>query len=113
MSGAITPLLQYAFMAWCSVKIIAQGQLYLYLLRFKRLCFNCRGYITSKETEICMEGLDRRHFEVLTQPSPGETEEHHVNILVTCKPAEIRAQYLLNTSVELHRYTSLNFVAVE
>jgi hypothetical protein len=29
MSGAIVPLPQYAFMAWCSVK--AQGQLYLYL----------------------------------------------------------------------------------
>jgi hypothetical protein len=28
MSGAIPPLPQYAFMAWCSVK--AQGQLYLY-----------------------------------------------------------------------------------
>jgi hypothetical protein len=28
MSGAIPPLLQYAFMAWSSVK--AQGQLYLY-----------------------------------------------------------------------------------
>jgi hypothetical protein len=27
MSGAIPPLLQYAFMAWCSVK--AQGKLYL------------------------------------------------------------------------------------
>jgi hypothetical protein len=30
MSGAIPPLLQYAFMEWCSVK--AQGQLYLYHL---------------------------------------------------------------------------------
>jgi hypothetical protein len=30
MSGAIPPLPQYAFMAWCSAK--AQGQLYLYLL---------------------------------------------------------------------------------
>jgi hypothetical protein len=30
MSGAIPPLPQYAFIAWCSVK--AQGQLYLYLL---------------------------------------------------------------------------------
>jgi hypothetical protein len=29
MSGAISPLSQYAFMAWCLVK--AQGQLYLYL----------------------------------------------------------------------------------
>jgi hypothetical protein len=27
--GAIPPLPQYAFMAWCSVKIEAQGQLYL------------------------------------------------------------------------------------
>jgi len=27
MSGAVPPLPQYAFMAWCSVK--AQGQLYL------------------------------------------------------------------------------------
>jgi hypothetical protein len=29
MSGAIPPLPQYAFTAWCLVK--AQGQLYLYL----------------------------------------------------------------------------------
>jgi hypothetical protein len=29
MNGAIPPLHQYAFMAWCLVK--AQGQLYLYL----------------------------------------------------------------------------------
>jgi hypothetical protein len=28
MSGAIPPLPQYAFMAWCSVKRKAQGQLY-------------------------------------------------------------------------------------
>jgi len=28
MSGAIPPLLQYAFMAWCSVK--AQGEIYLF-----------------------------------------------------------------------------------
>jgi hypothetical protein len=29
MKGAMPPIPQYAFMAWCSVK--AQGQLYLYL----------------------------------------------------------------------------------
>jgi len=29
MSGDITPLFQYAFMAWCLVK--AQGRFYLYL----------------------------------------------------------------------------------
>jgi len=28
-NGAILPLPQYAFMAWCSVKRKAQGQLYL------------------------------------------------------------------------------------
>jgi hypothetical protein len=31
MHGAIPPLLQYSFMAWCSVKKKARGQLYLYL----------------------------------------------------------------------------------
>jgi hypothetical protein len=31
MRGAIPPLPQYAFMAWCSVQKKAQGQLYLYL----------------------------------------------------------------------------------
>jgi hypothetical protein len=33
MSGAIHPLPQYAFMAWCLVK--AQGQLYLYLTLYR------------------------------------------------------------------------------
>jgi len=32
MNGAISPLPQYAFMAWCWVK--TQGQLYLYLFIF-------------------------------------------------------------------------------
>jgi hypothetical protein len=32
MRGAIHPLPQYAFMAWCPVKEKAQGLLYLYLL---------------------------------------------------------------------------------
>jgi hypothetical protein len=32
MNGALPPLTQYAFMAWCSVKKKAQGQYYLYLL---------------------------------------------------------------------------------
>jgi hypothetical protein len=35
MSGAVPPLLQYAFMAWFSAKK-AQGQLYLYLLSFTK-----------------------------------------------------------------------------
>jgi hypothetical protein len=41
MNGAIPPLPQYAFMAWCSVK--AQGQLYLTLpLTYLQLTVNIR-----------------------------------------------------------------------
>jgi len=40
MNGAISPLPQYAFMAWCSVK--AQGQLYLYYQ------FHCIHVLTFK-----------------------------------------------------------------
>jgi hypothetical protein len=32
MRGAIHPLPQYAFMAWCSVEALGQLYLYLYLL---------------------------------------------------------------------------------
>jgi hypothetical protein len=39
--GAIPPLPQYAFMAWCSVK--AQGQLYLYLTLKRRDYFGYLG----------------------------------------------------------------------
>jgi hypothetical protein len=35
MNGAIPPLPQYVFMAWCSVE--AQGQLYLYLYQCQSL----------------------------------------------------------------------------
>jgi hypothetical protein len=31
MREAIPPLPQYAFMAWCSEKKVAQGELYLYI----------------------------------------------------------------------------------
>jgi hypothetical protein len=37
MPGAISPLPQYAFMAWCSVRK-AQGQLYLYLFYGYETC---------------------------------------------------------------------------
>jgi hypothetical protein len=40
MCGAIPPLPQYAFMAWCSVK--AQGQLHLY-----------KFYIACTSVEMC------------------------------------------------------------
>jgi hypothetical protein len=37
MHGAVTPLPQYAFMAWCSVKKKAQRQLYLYLFKIYKI----------------------------------------------------------------------------
>jgi hypothetical protein len=49
MSGAIPPLPQYAFIAWCSVKK-AQGQLYLYLLHIRSTC--CNGYVVRLNSGI-------------------------------------------------------------
>jgi hypothetical protein len=40
MRGAILPLPQYAFMAWCSVKRKAQGQLYLIFAMIGTECAN-------------------------------------------------------------------------
>jgi hypothetical protein len=58
MRGATPPLLQYAFMAWCSVK--AQGQLYLTLV--------FRSYLTiqnlmHKATELVLSKffIKQRH----------------------------------------------------
>jgi hypothetical protein len=44
MGGAIPPLSQYAFIAWCSVKKEAQGQLYLY-----HLSFNMQGQGNTRD----------------------------------------------------------------
>jgi hypothetical protein len=68
MSGAIPPIPQYAFMAWCLVK--AQGQLYLYLLEgtpplFEVLVFNLKklrykirtsSYLYRKHTAFVKNG---------------------------------------------------------
>jgi hypothetical protein len=43
MSGALHSLPQYAFMAWWSVKKIAQGQLYFYLYLTKKMKNNKKG----------------------------------------------------------------------
>jgi hypothetical protein len=53
MSGAIPPLPQHAFMAWCSVK--AQEHLYLLLERVKE-----PGYLSGIALGY---GLDDRRFE--------------------------------------------------
>jgi hypothetical protein len=51
MRGAISPLPQYAFMAWCSVK--AQGQLYIYLTKeAKRLSKMIRVLLFGEYCQI-------------------------------------------------------------
>jgi hypothetical protein len=54
MSGAMPPLPQYAFMAWCSVK--TQGQLYLYLYyhRISFSVFQLDSFIEVSLSKFCM-----------------------------------------------------------
>jgi len=54
MHGAIFPLPQYAFMAWCSVK--AQGQLYHYFLVCGKTCIDwyCPQNTVCMHTHACM-----------------------------------------------------------
>jgi hypothetical protein len=56
MNGAIPLFLQYAFMAWCSVK--AQGQLYLYLYLIVTLYPNITSHtvILTLRTEYVLSG---------------------------------------------------------
>jgi hypothetical protein len=61
MGGAIHPLPQYAFMAWCLVK--AQGQLYLFLLLAQKILEGER--LVSWSTvmvENPNDGPKSRHF---------------------------------------------------
>jgi hypothetical protein len=57
MSGAILPLPQYAFMAWCSVKV--QGQLYSTLLLYKYHMIKTHDLKTSSflNCSICNPNL--------------------------------------------------------
>jgi hypothetical protein len=65
MSGAVPPLPQYAFMAWCSVK--AQGQLYLLLQKCLEKLRVSLVKLTLFLTEIRMEVSHTRvkHFTIL------------------------------------------------
>jgi hypothetical protein len=64
ISGAIPPLSQYAFMAWCFVK--AQGQLYLYLralVAIDSICGfkkgTCHPLDVRKPRPVCVDGRSR------------------------------------------------------
>jgi hypothetical protein len=55
MSGAIPPLPQYAFMAWCLEK--AQGQLYIYLVlsiskKYRTHCSSLKSAKTDKNRNL-------------------------------------------------------------
>jgi hypothetical protein len=59
MSGAIPPLPQYAFMAWCSVK--EQGQLYLYIYLYLYV-YNIKLIFKLAEVSNYMLGFDSPEF---------------------------------------------------
>jgi hypothetical protein len=58
MRGAIPPFLQYAFMAWYSVK--AQGQLYLYLndIWLLSCTFHDLGPLACSDSELASETMN-------------------------------------------------------
>jgi hypothetical protein len=53
MSGGISPLHQYAFMAWCSVK--SHGQLYLYQIKEDEM--GGGGNLARMRDEKCIQNL--------------------------------------------------------
>jgi hypothetical protein len=55
MSGAIPPIHQYAFMAWCSVK--AQGQIYLYIYLY---LFTVMVRALFKKQSVFLEMLETK-----------------------------------------------------
>jgi hypothetical protein len=59
MRGAITPLPQYAFMAWCSVK--AQRHIYLYV------CF-LTSWVTSSLSRTLLHGVRTRNVTIESLP---------------------------------------------
>jgi hypothetical protein len=65
MSGAISPLPQYAFMAWCSVK--AQRQLYLYM----RVCVCVCVYMRALAHTQALGGRGERHVLSLKSQKMG------------------------------------------
>jgi hypothetical protein len=68
MRGAIPPLPQYAFLAWCSVK--TQGQLHLYILPI-----GLRSDITLNKIPM---GRDPACTKVLCHHVPGGTKNIEV-----------------------------------
>jgi hypothetical protein len=54
MRGAIPPLSQYAFMAWCSVKSQVQRYLYLIIIKREEVGAACN---TQWRNEKCMGNL--------------------------------------------------------
>jgi len=75
MSGAVTPLPQYASMEWCLVK--AQGQLYLYLLRneirFAKLFFQ-NPLSPRKSNLICAKDDKLKFTFVITHRNRTEKD---------------------------------------
>jgi hypothetical protein len=77
MRGAIPPLPQCAFMAWCSVK--AQGQLHLpcvaspvFMLRL--YAYDICGSVTSGARNLVLQALQFHKLSVCCESQAGQTE---------------------------------------
>jgi hypothetical protein len=89
MRGAILPLPQYAFMAWCSVKNTAQEQLNLYLTLPRATPSNDKAVAESAKNT-------RHHLRHLqTVFCINETNLYNVHFL----PASKGSQFLMHVSV--------------
>jgi len=82
MSGAITPLPQYAFMAWCSVK--AQGH---YLYNWKLWGPSKTSHVGQWKTDVECTNTENSRGEVYQQTKNGLTEQLKSN---RCEQTEIQ-----------------------
>jgi hypothetical protein len=65
MSGAITPLPQYAFMAWCSLKKKHRGQLYLYFSQTVKNIDDAKSRVCGSKTWIVKKGYRQQRRDIL------------------------------------------------
>jgi hypothetical protein len=97
MSGAIPPLSQYAFVAWCSVKK-AQGQLHLYL--YLKTDLGCFFYIPSNFTEsnhaLVIAAVNRLSLINLRSTHPSIHASRVTLIIFTDNTAQLNKAVLLH-----------------
>jgi hypothetical protein len=113
MRGAIPPLPQYAFTAWCSVK--AQGQLYLYLLQYKLDVFRVAcipGGWTQSEARPTPARVWTAAFQTTVTCLHWQAEaSSHINIC-TCTTPNTWEPGIFNMNT-FHFYVTARFTILE